>query len=118
MARTFTLLQARELLAEFRTRLDLVVAARADLAELRSNLARTAPARLGLPEAKALEARIYADLEYLTRRGVLVKGFAPILLDFPGVRDRRKVQWCWLEGEADIGWYHRPDLGFAGRRQL
>jgi len=25
---------------------------------------------------------------------------------------------CWLEGDPDLAWYHRVDLGFAGRRPL
>jgi hypothetical protein len=28
------------------------------------------------------------------------------------------VLYCWLEGEPELGWYHRTDLGFAGRRRL
>jgi len=47
-----------------------------------------------------------------------VKGFAPLLLDFPGEHDGEPVLWCWVEGEADIRWYHRADCGFAGRRPI
>ena len=47
-----------------------------------------------------------------------MKGFAPLLLDFPGERDGEPVLWCWLEGDDDIGWYHRLDTGFAGRRRV
>ena len=25
---------------------------------------------------------------------------------------------CWLEGDRALAWYHRLDLGFAGRRPL
>jgi hypothetical protein len=28
------------------------------------------------------------------------------------------VRLCWLEGEASLEWYHRSDLGIAGRRRL
>ena len=31
---------------------------------------------------------------------------------------RVPVLWCWLEGEAEIGWYHRLDCGFPGRRPV
>jgi hypothetical protein len=46
-----------------------------------------------------------------------VKGFAPLLLDVPGERDGEPVLWCWLEGDEDIAWYHRPtpDLPAADR---
>jgi hypothetical protein len=39
-------------------------------------------------------------------------------VDFPADRDGVPVLLCWLEGEAELGWYHRADLGFAGRRRL
>src|SRR5947208_2033702 len=58
------------------------------------------------------------DLEYLVSQGAEVKGYAPLLLDFPGQIDRVPVYWCWLEGDPDIGWYHRLDAGFAGRRRV
>ena len=47
-----------------------------------------------------------------------MKNFAPLLLDLPGELHGRPVLWCWLEGDERIGWYHRPDTGFAGRRPL
>ena len=47
-----------------------------------------------------------------------MKGFAPLLLDLPGERDGEPVLWCWLEGDADIDWYHRLDMRFAGRRPV
>ena len=28
------------------------------------------------------------------------------------------VLLCWLEGDEELLWYHRADLGFAGRRRL
>jgi hypothetical protein len=50
--------------------------------------------------------------------GVEVKGFAPLLVDFPSELDGSPVLLCWLEGEAELGWYHRPEYGFVGRRPL
>lgn len=115
----FTLAQARDLLAELRPRLAEIVAWRADLAELRADLAAGGPAPGGgRAEAKSLEARLYGALEELAGRGVEVKGYAPLLLDFPGERAGRAVLWCWLEGDADVTWYHRADCGFAGRRPV
>jgi hypothetical protein len=114
-----TLAQARAALAALRPRLATLVAVRADLAELRADLAAGAPSRLGgMAEAKGLEARFYAELERLADHGAQVKGWAPLLLDWPGVRDRVPVLWCWLEGEGGIDWYHRLDCGFAGRRRV
>ncbi|MGI5213973.1 DUF2203 domain-containing protein [Plantactinospora sp. CA-290183] len=116
----FTLAQARHLVATLRPRLDELIVLRADLAELRADLAE--PGALsplgGLAEIKGLEARIFGVLEELSGHDIQVKGFAPLLLDFPGERAGRPVLWCWLEGDDDIGWYHRVDCGFAGRRRV
>jgi hypothetical protein len=111
--------EARAVVAQLRRRIDGFIVARADLAELRADLAAGTPSRFGgLPEAKGLEARLYADLEHFTESGAQVKGFAPLLLDFPGEADGTSVLWCWLEGDAEITWYHRLDAGYAGRRRI
>jgi hypothetical protein len=40
------------------------------------------------------------------------------LVDFPSLRDGREVYLCWEEGEPEIGFWHDPGAGFAGRRPL
>lgn len=115
----FTLAQARHLIATLRPRVDEFIALRADLAELGADLAAGVPNPLGgWAEAKGLEARLHSILEEFTAQGIQVKGYAPILLDFPGERDGRPVLWCWLEGDVELRWYHRPECGFAGRRPV
>ena len=115
----FTLEEARRQYAEVRPRIAELIAARADLAELQADLAADGASPLGgLPEAKALEARLHALLEEFAEHEIQIKGYAPVLLDFPGVRDGRAVVWCWLEGDDDIEWYHRVDCGFPGRRPV
>jgi hypothetical protein len=114
-----TLDEARRRLAALRPRIDELIALRADLAELRADLAENGASPLGgLAEAKALEARIYGILEHVSSNHIQVKGFAPVLLDFPGERNGIEVLWCWLEGDPDIAWYHRSDCGFPGRRPV
>jgi hypothetical protein len=113
----FSLDEARARFASLRPRIDDVLKRRADLAELRADIAAGRPSRLGnLADAKAWEAQLFADLEGFAETGAVVKGVAPLLLDYPGERDGEPVLWCWLEGEPDITWYHRADCGFAGRR--
>ena len=46
------------------------------------------------------------------------RGLAPLLVDFPSELDGTDVLLCWLEGDRALEWYHRADLGFAGRRPL
>ena len=40
------------------------------------------------------------------------------LIDFPALRDGDEVYLCWLLDEDEIGFWHEPDAGFAGRRPL
>ncbi|HEV2375593.1 MAG TPA: DUF2203 domain-containing protein [Streptosporangiaceae bacterium] len=119
MDRVFTIEQARKLMPDVLTRADELVARRADLVDLQTSLEEDMPSPLGgIPEAKALEARISELLGWFSAQGLEVKGIAPLLLDFPAQLDEEFVLLCWLEGERELGWYHRPELGFAGRRPL
>lgn len=117
--RLFDVDEARALLPEVRRRVEEFLGARADLTELAFDLRRASCSALGgLPEMKALQARLDEMLEWFPVQGIEVKGFAPVLVDFPGELDGASVRWCWLEGESELGWYHRTELGFAGRRPL
>jgi hypothetical protein len=40
------------------------------------------------------------------------------LVDFPSLRDGEEVYLCWLVDEREIGYWHVPEAGFAGRRPL
>jgi hypothetical protein len=116
----FTLAEARSELAALRPILDEIVAVRADMVELSAALAvpgGSSPLG-GLPERKAAEARLNELMTAVQQTGAELKGVAPLLIDFPGDLDGQPVHLCWLEGETDIAWYHRLDLGFAGRRRL
>jgi Uncharacterized conserved protein (DUF2203) len=37
-------------------------------------------------------------------------------VDFPATLNGETVLLCWLEGEHELSWYHKPEHGFAGRR--
>lgn len=116
---TYTVTTARERLATLRPLLDELVVLRADAAELTASVQRDEASPLGgLPELKAAQARFDELLTTLTESDVEVKGIAPLLLDFPAELDGEPVLLCWLEGDEDIAWYHRADLGFLGRRPL
>ena len=119
MDRIFTLEQARLLMPDLLARADDAVEARADLVELQSALNQgTASTLGGLPEAKALEARLSEILGWFAAEGLDLKGIAPLLLDFPAELDGDTVLLCWVEGERELRWYHRPEHGFAGRRPI
>ena len=116
----FTLQEARDELARLRPVLDEIITLRADMVELSAALVPGGePTGLGgLPERKATEARLDDLMTEIQQTGAELKGVAPLLLDFPADLDGVPVLLCWLEGDADITWYHRADLGFAGRRPL
>ena len=116
----FTPEQARRELALLRPRLDELIVVRADLVELSAALAADGgPIALGgLPEQTAAEARLNELMTEVQETGAELKGIAPLLVDFPADLNDVPVLLCWLEGEPELAWYHRLDLGFAGRRRL
>lgn len=117
--RLFQVDEARALLPEVRRRVDAVVEVRADLVEISSDLRLGGSSPLGgLAELKALQARLDEMLEWFPEQGIEIKGFAPFLIDFPAELNGVSVRLCWLEGEPELQWYHRSDLGIAGRRRL
>jgi hypothetical protein len=116
----FTVVEARTVLAGLRPVLNELVDVRADAAELATGLATSGQAtRLGgRPEWKAAEARLDELMTEVQQTGAELKELAPLLVDFPADLDGVPVLLCWLEGEPDLAWYHRADLGFVGRRRL
>ena len=115
----FTVAEARSELARLLPLLDDVVRLRGDHAELTAAVGGGRPTPLGgLPELKAATAQLDDLLTQIQQTGVELKGIAPLLLDFPADLDGEPVLLCWLEGDRELGWYHRPELGFAGRRPL
>lgn len=119
MNRLFSLDEARSLMPKILAEARELIDARADLAEITYDRETGGLSPLGgLAEVKAIEARMQETLSRWAGLGLEVKGIAPVLLDFPSVLDGVSVRLCWIEGEPELGWYHRTELGFAGRRQL
>lgn len=50
--------------------------------------------------------------------GVQIKELDKGLLDFPCIIDGKTVLLCWKMGEKEIGYWHSPEDGFAGRKPL
>ena len=50
--------------------------------------------------------------------GVQVKDLQEGLLDFPCIIEGKTVLLCWKLGEKEIGFWHSPEDGFAGRKPL
>jgi hypothetical protein len=119
MDRTFSLADARAMMPELLARANELIEVRASLVEVQASLATgTRSPHGGLPEAKAFQARLSELLGWFPGQGLELKGFAPLLLDFPAELDGEPVLLCWLEGETELGWYHKLAYGFAGRRRI
>jgi hypothetical protein len=54
----------------------------------------------------------------LREREIVLRDLDRGLIDFPSLRGEREVYLCWEEGEPEIGYWHDPGAGFAGRRRL
>jgi hypothetical protein len=111
----FTVDEARRVLADLLPVLDELVTVRADAAELAAAVQQGGP---GLADLKGYQARLDELMTAVQSTGAELKGFAPLLVDFPADLDGAPVLLCWLEGDRTLAWYHRTDLGFAGRRRL
>jgi uncharacterized protein DUF2203 len=74
------------------------------------------PGTLSLrPGAEHAEAAL-AELE---DEGIVLRQVDRGLVDFPAVgSDGQVYLLCWHVGEHDLGWWHRPEDGFAGRQPL
>ena len=60
-------------------------------------------------------SRALGELEAV---GVILRDVDRGLIDFPALRDGEEVYLCWLLDEDEVGFWHEPDTGFAGRRPL
>ena len=129
--RLFTLDEAERALVEVRPLVERLVERRADLlaaqarrAEVAAQVAGNgggldpeAPAHL-TAAATAAERGLRETIEALHDLGVLVKDVDAGLVDFPTVRAGEEVLLCWQLGEERIGYWHRHEEGFAGRKPL
>jgi hypothetical protein len=119
MDRAFTVAEAQALMPELLARADSLIEVRASLVELQFALADGEQSPLGgLPEAKAYQAQLSELVGWFSAEGMELKGIAPLLVDFPSERNNEPVLLCWLEGDRELGWYHKLAHGFAGRRRL
>lgn len=112
----FTVAEARGILLELMPTLQRFIALRADAAELGSSIRGQSLG--GAMELHELNQRLENLMRTIQETGVQVKGWAPLLMDFPAHLDGENVLLCWLEGDLSLAWYHRADVGFPGRRPL
>jgi hypothetical protein len=121
--RHYSVEQANAALPWVAERLERLRAAREGLndEEAREALSGAAPANGGgepgrvVGEAFVELQRALAELQGME---VVLRDLDRGLLDFPSLREGQEVYLCWQEGEDEIGWWHEPEAGFAGRHPL
>jgi hypothetical protein len=67
-------------------------------------------------EASMMQLR--QTLDSIHELGCLVKDLDTGVVDFPTLHRGREVCLCWRLGEAEIGWWHGTEEGFAGRKPI
>lgn len=62
---------------------------------------------------------IQSCIDELAAEGVVLRDIARGLIDFPAQAPSGRIYWlCWLAGEDEVGWWHWPEDGFAGRTPI
>jgi hypothetical protein len=65
------------------------------------------------------EDDVRAALDALGADGIVVRDPSVGLIDFPALGDDGVVYFlCYRLDDDDLGWWHLPDEGFAGRKPL
>ena len=88
--------------------------------KIRGNGGGIPPAELAsaTAEVDAVARRLARLVDEITSHGAQVKDLDSGLVDFPALHAGETVLLCWQLGEDEIGWWHRADDGFEGRRPL
>ncbi len=61
----------------------------------------------------------HAAVSELEAEGIVLRDVRQGLVDFPAQAPNGRGYWlCWLVGEPEVGWWHWPEDGFAGRTPL
>jgi hypothetical protein len=122
-ARHYTLEEASALLPRVA---DLIERMRSARDRLGDREARKALAEAGTTNGGGKPGRTVSEgflelresMVELRQLEVILRDLDRGLVDFPALREGREVYLCWQEGEDEIGFWHEPDAGFAGRRPL
>ena len=122
-SRHYTIAEANAALGWVRERLDRLRAAREGLgdAEAREALGESAPQNGGGQPGKVVSeafVELRDALHELQAVEIVLRDLERGLVDFPAIRDGEEIYLCWEEGEDEIGWWHDPESGYAGRQPL
>ena len=122
-SRHYTLQEANETIAWVEDCLKRLRAAKSNLGdkEARDALAEATPTNGGGGPGKVV-SEAFLDLRTalmeLRERDIVLRDLDRGLVDFPSIDGDEEIYLCWEEGEAEIGFWHDLETGFAGRRPL
>jgi hypothetical protein len=127
-AKLFTVDEANELLPTLRPLVEQILE---NIRRLKSTSERVVRKEQLDPEAADLMDRLGEDheiarlvgqlkgwVEEINGYGCLCKGVEQGLIDFPCLFGSEVVFLCWQFGESSVGYWHRIEDGFAGRKPL
>jgi hypothetical protein len=122
-SRHYSLEEASALLAEVGELLESMRSARDRLgdAEARAALAAASGSNGGGQPGRTVSEgflELRDAMMWLRQREIVLRDLDRGLVDFPSLRNGQEVYLCWVEGEAEIAFWHEPEAGFAGRRPL
>jgi hypothetical protein len=69
-------------------------------------------------EIARLIGQVKGWVEEINGYGCVCKGVEQGLIDFPCMLGAEVVFLCWQIGESNVGYWHRIEDGFAGRKPL
>ncbi len=69
-------------------------------------------------EVAKLIGQVQGWVEEINAHGCMCKGVEQGLIDFPCMLGAEVVYLCWQLGEPSVGFWHRIEDGFAGRKPL
>jgi hypothetical protein len=119
----YSLVEASALLSEVAELMERMRAARDRLgdAEARAALAAAGGTNGGGKPGRTVSEgflELREAMMWLRMREIVLRDLDRGLVDFPALREGAEIYLCWQEGEEEIGFWHEPDAGFAGRRPL
>jgi hypothetical protein len=114
--RFWTISEARAYLPRLRQLLDVLTTAALTAARARGNGKGSVRVESGGSPPPVTPQEAVAELK---QGSIALRDLASGLVDFPA-RDEDGVVYflCWRREDDELGWWHLPEDGFAGRRPL
>jgi len=119
----YTIEEARALLPDIRTWLEMIASLQQRLSKLDLRLANLGSSGndVGGDTVNAsmkLRADLLSVIQEFAARGIEIKDLERGLIDFPALKNGKEIFLCWEKDEEDIQYWHDLDSGFPGREPL